>query len=569
MNRRNEERFSLLSLAKVTLLDHPDQERDYLLSEVSETGLKLVGPEQLPVGEHIGVELENHLLLAQVRYSYLRGANAVTGAMNLRVAPKDTLQSVSGRAEKYARLEEEFQANGVAVAEQDLSILFPALAHVEEPAQPTNSGINPADLLAPLYEAHRQQMAIGDPLEMTAAEATEPVALAVPEAVSVHEGIAQALQNLVVESLELKTPTADPPVTEKIPVEVEIPVAEIAAPEPVEAPVVEVRQPQVDVVSKTVAAPLAEVEVVPAQTDEVKAQPELVEEKLEAAETTPEAVDTKPELVIVPSELAEEEKLVEDKVDEKNGALDSPHQFLAPEIPKISTASIAEAPPSPAELPIEEAKQKGGFLRVLLPIAAGALIGFAVLYFVQIKRETSTISAFSEPVVHETAPPESIAAPVASAEPSATNSGSEAAATATPNPAPVAPVVSKETTKPPAVSAAAASAAAAQPESITVPHSSGAPHKVALRVSADNWVSACTDGKPVFVKLLSPGAERIFDFSERTVLRTGNAGSAYIEVDGRYVGKVGPSGGVRLIELTTAGFRLLNSRTHLNDCDVR
>lgn len=94
-------------------------------------------------------------------------------------------------------------------------------------------------------------------------------------------------------------------------------------------------------------------------------------------------------------------------------------------------------------------------------------------------------------------------------------------------------------------------------------------HQTVLRVSAENWILACADGTPALIQTLRAGEEKVFDFKERMVVRTGNAGSAHIDVDGKFVGEIGPSGGVRLIELKASGFRLLNSRTSVRDCDAR
>ena len=80
---------------------------------------------------------------------------------------------------------------------------------------------------------------------------------------------------------------------------------------------------------------------------------------------------------------------------------------------------------------------------------------------------------------------------------------------------------------------------------------------VSINVTESSWVSACSDGKPAFATLFSPGDTRLIEFSARAVVRVGNAGGVEIAVDGKPLGPLGRIGTLRLIEFTPGAFRYL------------
>jgi hypothetical protein len=420
MDRRIDERFSLLMLAKVTLLDHPQRERDYLLSEVSATGLKLIGQEQLPVGTLIGLDLERHLLLAEVRYSYMRGTSSITGAMNLRISPKEHLD---GSSAKFTALESEYQSHGPS-GEIDLATVFPSLRNEAASRPAAAPTISAAAVLQSIFEEQRDQM---DIVEKPAPNESSPTQVWEPEG--------------------------------------------------------------------TVAV----------------SETEWAEETVEP----------------VPSSSAEELSVAE---------------------------ALPEATSETVEYSSPRLESNSGLVRTLvfLGLVAGVVAGLYVLSpNSDLPKPAAQIAPPKTPVQEEVSahPADAVSQPVEPVKP---------AAASKPN-----PEKKSVATRTPTAQLAVAPASQVRSENTS------ALHHALLRVTAENWVSACTDGKPVLVKLLAAGEERRFDFNERMVLRTGNAGSAHIDVNGKYVGDVGPSGGVRLIELTPSGYRLLNSHTPVKDCDVR
>jgi hypothetical protein len=78
-----------------------------------------------------------------------------------------------------------------------------------------------------------------------------------------------------------------------------------------------------------------------------------------------------------------------------------------------------------------------------------------------------------------------------------------------------------------------------------------------IEVTTTSWVSACSDGKEVLRRLLSYGDVRQIDFFDRALLRVGNAAGVRIAVEGRPI-PLGPSGGLRVIELGPRGSRLVS-----------
>jgi hypothetical protein len=91
-DKRSEERFPVrsqekraVSQAKLIIVDRPSHEADCEIVDVSGSGMRLVGAENLPAGAQIVVELETLLVLAEVRYSYPRGEKFVAGVQKLRL----------------------------------------------------------------------------------------------------------------------------------------------------------------------------------------------------------------------------------------------------------------------------------------------------------------------------------------------------------------------------------------------------------------------------------------------------------------------------------------------------
>jgi hypothetical protein len=91
MDSRSEPRIQIYARGKLTLLDHPERQLESLLLDVSATGMKFVVNESLPVDEIIGIEVEDHLVLADVRYSEARGDKFTVGAERIHAVEKGAL----------------------------------------------------------------------------------------------------------------------------------------------------------------------------------------------------------------------------------------------------------------------------------------------------------------------------------------------------------------------------------------------------------------------------------------------------------------------------------------------
>src|ERR1700694_5213395 len=99
MDGRREPRFQIYAPAKLTLLDSPERELDCLLLDISAAGMKFVVSEVVPIDEVVVLEAEDHLVLADVRYSEPRGEKFVIGAERIHAVAKSALPLDKTRAE--------------------------------------------------------------------------------------------------------------------------------------------------------------------------------------------------------------------------------------------------------------------------------------------------------------------------------------------------------------------------------------------------------------------------------------------------------------------------------------
>ena len=70
----------------------------------------------------------------------------------------------------------------------------------------------------------------------------------------------------------------------------------------------------------------------------------------------------------------------------------------------------------------------------------------------------------------------------------------------------------------------------------------------------DAWVPEWADGKSVITGLLKPNVVKTAAAVETLRIRTGNAGSLQVTVNGTPAGSLGPKGQVRVVEVTRDGF---------------
>jgi hypothetical protein len=91
VDARREPRFDIYGPIKVTVLSQPTRELDCLLLDISATGLKLIAPESLSVDDIIALEAEDHLAIADVRYSQPRGDRFTIGGERIHLLHKVSL----------------------------------------------------------------------------------------------------------------------------------------------------------------------------------------------------------------------------------------------------------------------------------------------------------------------------------------------------------------------------------------------------------------------------------------------------------------------------------------------
>ena len=132
-----------------------------------------------------------------------------------------------------------------------------------------------------------------------------------------------------------------------------------------------------------------------------------------------------------------------------------------------------------------------------------------------------------------------------------------------PEPAPVTPAVSHnpetpaktdvaQSTSPPP-EAAPAELVPAEPAA-TNP---AATLHVSMTASENNWVRAWADGKEVMTRVLSPSLIRTVDAVDQIRIRTGDAGTLQITLNGKALGPIGPRGQVRIVQVTRDGVQIL------------
>jgi cytoskeleton protein RodZ len=82
---------------------------------------------------------------------------------------------------------------------------------------------------------------------------------------------------------------------------------------------------------------------------------------------------------------------------------------------------------------------------------------------------------------------------------------------------------------------------------------------VRVELTADEpvWVSARGDGKYLFSATLDANQSRTVEANGMVELRLGNAGGINITLNGKPIGPIGPKGQVRIVQLTSGGFKIV------------
>jgi hypothetical protein len=126
VDARHEPRFSIYGPVKVTLLSSPERVLDCALTEISATGIKIIAPEALNADEIISMEAEDHLALADVRYSQPRGDKFTVGCERIHVLNKVSLPDEKSKVEQIRLLVEDYRnriSGGIATPRPDVDKL--------------------------------------------------------------------------------------------------------------------------------------------------------------------------------------------------------------------------------------------------------------------------------------------------------------------------------------------------------------------------------------------------------------------------------------------------------------
>lgn len=100
MDDRREPRLEIYAPAKLTLVDAPERDLECMLLDISATGLKFVASDSLHVDEVVALEVEDYLVLADVRYSEPRGGRFAIGAERIHALERAALPRGANRAEQ-------------------------------------------------------------------------------------------------------------------------------------------------------------------------------------------------------------------------------------------------------------------------------------------------------------------------------------------------------------------------------------------------------------------------------------------------------------------------------------
>jgi hypothetical protein len=152
MDARREPRFSIYGPVKVTLLSRPERVLDCVLLDISATGLKLIAPESLPVDEIIAIEAEDHLALADARYSQPRGDKFTIGCERIHVLNKVSLPDEKAKVDQIRLLIDDYRnriRTGIATERPDTNQAEAARLN-QQISEKCGKAENPAPSAGPL-----------------------------------------------------------------------------------------------------------------------------------------------------------------------------------------------------------------------------------------------------------------------------------------------------------------------------------------------------------------------------------------------------------------------------------
>jgi len=122
MDARREPRFTIYGPVKATLLANPDRTLDCVLLDISATGLKLIASENLPLDDILAIEADDHLALAEVRYTQPRGDKFTIGCERIHVINKLSLPDDKLQIDRIRLLVDDYRkrlSDGLATPRPD------------------------------------------------------------------------------------------------------------------------------------------------------------------------------------------------------------------------------------------------------------------------------------------------------------------------------------------------------------------------------------------------------------------------------------------------------------------
>ncbi|HWZ29921.1 MAG TPA: DUF4115 domain-containing protein [Bryobacteraceae bacterium] len=111
MNRRTEPRFEVYTPAQIILLDDPDRDLSASLTGVSATGVQLLARVELLADQMMVVDVEDHLLLAEVRHSRGSGSRYSISAQRIHTLAKVNQREDATRMEKVKAVIDDFHSH--------------------------------------------------------------------------------------------------------------------------------------------------------------------------------------------------------------------------------------------------------------------------------------------------------------------------------------------------------------------------------------------------------------------------------------------------------------------------
>jgi hypothetical protein len=599
MHTRSEPRFHVQSAVKVAAVDQPEEVSAAVLLDVSGSGMKIISDHDWPVGSRLVVEMENHLVLARVRNSQARGPKFSLGAETLHSTLKLMLPDAP-RAEWHKILLEEAGDTGepavtspVAAPEAESEEFW----NKPEPPWSDATSVEPEAMPNPAEHITKDQATPSlsdasphdtEPLDERALDA-QTLALLTrdlqaldqdehPEDLGAHAAV---LENTAFENTVENTLSTVP--------------TQLKSQDAAETEMDSASPGESSSDSDSTATIHIE-SAEPARASEVAETSSLNKEGLLEGDRAEATQFSEPG-----EQLAEpkvEQKTRTSGSSEKDG--DPPYASAFPLLlgaasrptagrlampvepqfgptygmaPTGETLVPVSTLPDDIELPEPVVEQP----RWMIPagVAAG-ILGLIVLvfYFGPFRPHASSAPSVTPIPVTAPAVPEKQASKTgAKKKKTATQSPAASGATAKTSPT---PMPAQKTSKP-AAAAAVQTVAKQQAPALTPPpkpastptptrapiaQAVAAPASAGLRratvkASGMNWISACSDGKPVFADLLKSGGAKDIDFHNTAVIRVGNAAAAEIFVDGKSVGALGAAGSVKILEISAGGVRPL------------